>query len=616
MWRSRTFWRLFGTHGVLGLASIAVLGMVIVSRIEQVFEQQGEDSLRARATFLAQVVRGQPAKSAVELQQRIETLDQETGTRITLIDAGGTVLADSQRDPRQNELDNHGSRPEIQEARMHGLGIVKHRHSSTVHQEMMYVALRTDDPQGAVAFVRVALPLGIIEERMAGLLRLVWTAAVLTGLAALVLAFWLAHRQTRPLRELTQAAEKIAAGAYGHKVYTTGHDELGTLAQTFNNMSARLAVQIAQLQEDGQQLRTILSGMVEGVIALDGQQRVLFANERAAQLLGFHTPSAVGRRLWEVVRQRGLQEAVQRSLEGSSPCREELNWGGPAVKRLTLHAARLPGSPARGAVLVLHDTTELYRLERVRQEFVANVSHELKTPLSVIKACIETLIDGAVEDSKHRGRFLEQIADQADRLHALILDLISLARIESGEEMYETQAVDLEEVVTACLDHHRARAESKNQRLEVVPPAEEGPGAWGQTSGQVPSVTPLCCITGQIAAWADEEAVNQILDNLVDNALKYTPAGGAIRVRWWAEAEQACLEVEDTGIGIPEQDLPRIFERFYRVDKARSRQMGGTGLGLSIVKHLVQAMHGSIHATSKLGQGTTFQVRLPRAPSA
>jgi two-component system phosphate regulon sensor histidine kinase PhoR len=389
-------------------------------------------------------------------------------------------------------------------------------------------------------------------------------------------------------------------------------------------MSERLTAQIAQLQEDGQQLRTILSGMVEGVIALDGQQRVLFANERAAQLLGFHTQNPAGRRLWEVARQRGLQEAVQRSLEGPSPCREELNWGGPGVKRLTIHAARLPGSPPRGAVLVLHDTTDLYRLERLRQEFVANVSHELKTPLSVIKACIETLIDGAVEDPKHRGRFLEQIADQADRLHALILDLISLARIESGEEVYEMEAVDLEEVVAACLDHHRARAESKDQRLEVVCPLRPAEANGSSTPGVGPasragpgdSPARLAGSTnGHVAAWADEEAVNQILDNLVDNALKYTPAGGSIRVRWWAEAEEACLEVEDTGIGIPDQDLPRIFERFYRVDKARSRQMGGTGLGLSIVKHLVQAMHGSIHATSRPGQGTTFQVRLPRAPS-
>jgi two-component system phosphate regulon sensor histidine kinase PhoR len=251
-------------------------------------------------------------------------------------------------------------------------------------------------------------------------------------------------------------------------------------------------------------------------------------------------------------------------------------------------------------VLVLHDTSDLRRLERLRQEFVANVSHELKTPLSVIKACIETLLEGAVDDPEHRGPFLEKIDEQADRLHALILDLLSLARIESGAEAFDFQSVPLAPVVAACLEAHRARAEARSLRLEAVPP-----GADDIHAG--PADSPA-----EVSAWADEEAVRQILDNLVDNALKYTPAGGLVRVRWRTEEGQACLEVEDTGIGIPEQDLPRIFERFYRVDKARSRELGGTGLGLSIVKHLVQAMHGTVRASSQVGEGTTFAVRLPR----
>jgi two-component system phosphate regulon sensor histidine kinase PhoR len=255
----------------------------------------------------------------------------------------------------------------------------------------------------------------------------------------------------------------------------------------------------------------------------------------------------------------------------------------------------MPGPLPRGIVLVLHDTSELRRLERVRQEFVANVSHELKTPLSVIKACVETLLDGAMDDPQHRSSFLQQIAEQAERLHALILDILSLARIESGSEALESEAVPLAPLVAACVERHQARAKAKNQLLEAMPPSSP------------PDVN------GDIAAWADEEAVNQILDNLIDNALKYTPPGGRIGVRWRAEDGQICLEVEDTGIGIPEQDLPRIFERFYRVDKARARALGGTGLGLSIVKHLVQAMHGSIQARSRLGRGTTFSIRLPRA---
>jgi two-component system phosphate regulon sensor histidine kinase PhoR len=329
--------------------------------------------------------------------------------------------------------------------------------------------------------------------------------------------------------------------------------------------------------------------MVEGVVALDAQQRILFANDRAAELLEFSPAQAVSRHFWEVVRQRPIQETVTQAMAAAEPSRRELDWTGPTAKSLALYVARLSAKPSDGAIVVLHDMSELRRLERVRQEFVANVSHELKTPLAVIKACVETLIGGAADDPAHRGSFLEQIDEQADRLHALILDLLSLARIESGAAALELGPVVLEHAVADCLERHRGRAEAKQQRLEA---AGDGPAV----------------------AWADAEALDTILDNLVDNAIKYTPNGGRIAVRWSKSGdEHVCLEVADTGIGISERDLPRVFERFYRVDKARSRELGGTGLGLSIVKHLVQLLGGTVRATSRLGEGTTFRVRLARA---
>jgi two-component system phosphate regulon sensor histidine kinase PhoR len=439
------------------------------------------------------------------------------------------------------------------------------------------------------------------------LLALVGAAAGLALLAVFGVSAWVARHFSRPLRELADAAERLGAGGAGN-VFAAGGGEVGRLGRAFNRMSERLATRIAQLEEDRQQLRTILSAMVEGVVALDAQQRILFANDRAAKLLEFPTQAPVGRRLWEVVRQRPLLDVVRRALHSPEPQREELGWNGATAqggRSLTVHAARLPGYPpsntVRGAVLVLHDTSDLRRLERLRQDFVANVSHELKTPLSVIKVCVETLLDGAMEDAHHRVQFVEQIASQSDRLHALILDLLSLARIESGTELFDFQAVPVEPVVRACLERHRPRAEARRQTLSMMAPGGEQPPQPEAAPG-----------AGGAAVWADEEAVDQILDNLLDNALKYTPEGGHIRVGWRAKDGQVCLEVADTGIGIPEADLPRIFERFYRVDKARSREMGGTGLGLSIVKHLAQAMHGSVHAASRLGQGTTFSVCLPR----
>jgi two-component system phosphate regulon sensor histidine kinase PhoR len=614
MWRSRIFWRLFGTYGLLLLASIGVLGAVVFQRFQQHYEQQLQERLRTKTFLVREIVRAHEDQPLAELDARLKKLRQEQLPRLTLIDEHGKVLIDTDSDPAR--MDNHNERPEIVAARASGFGTAT-RTSDTSGLPYGYAAQRIPTTHQGVAYVRIAVPLESIESELASLRRLVWTTAAVTGLLAMALAFYLARRIALPIQELTEGAQSIAAGDYGHKVYASGADEVRKLANSFNHMSERLATQFAQLDEERQQLRAILSGMIEGVVALDARQRILFANERALTLLDLGGQPVMGRKLWEVIRQRGLTELVRRAMAEQEPCREELTWNGPAFRNLTAHAARLQGTVARGAVLVLHDTTELRRLERIRQEFVANVSHELKTPLSVIQACIETLLDGAIDDAEHRGQFLERVAEQSQRLHSLILDLLSLARIESGAEAFTFQPVAVADAVAACLARHRARAESKQQCLQPVGPGED-PEAKEDTAtpaanAQLDSHTSTPD-QRSVVAWADEEAIAQILDNLVDNALKYTPEQGRIRVRWYAEDGHACLDVEDTGIGIPERDLPRIFERFYRVDRARSRELGGTGLGLSIVKHLVQAMHGTVRATSISGQGSTFHVRLPVPP--
>jgi two-component system phosphate regulon sensor histidine kinase PhoR len=438
---------------------------------------------------------------------------------------------------------------------------------------LLSLAGTTQDPQGEAA--------GQARDRI------LWLTALI-GLAGLAVAFWWTRRMIAPLQELAVEAEQIAAGDYGRKVFNGRQDELGMLARSFNRTSERLATQFAQLDEDRQQLRAVLGSMAEGVVAMDARQGILFANERAAQLLEFDSRAAIGRRLWEVARNRAVQELIESALSARQGRQQEFDWPGSQVKTLHVYAAPLPGMPPRGAVLVLHDTTELRRLERVRQEFVANVSHELKTPLAIIKANVETLMDGAIDDKDHRETFLQRIGEQSDYLNALIMDLISLGRIEAGTETFVFQEIPVASIMAACLERRQALAQGKRQVLQIVPPEEP------------------------VAVWADEEAVLQILDNLVDNAIKYTPEEGHIRVRWWAEEEWALIEVRDTGVGIPRSELPRVFERFYRVDKARSRELGGTGLGLSIVKHLIQAMQGNIRADSEVGMGSTFVVRLPR----
>ncbi len=413
-------------------------------------------------------------------------------------------------------------------------------------------------------------------------------AAVVVPASALP-AYLLARRFTRPVTDLTASARRLAAGDFGHRVPTRGGREIAALATALNDLSARLGRSFADLERDREQLRTILSGMVEGVIAFDADQRILFANDRAGQLLDFPPDPPVGRKLYEVTRQRAVQDAAVRGLKGAGPYRDEIDWKGDAERVLAVYVARLPGP---GAVMVIHDITEVRRLERLRQDFVANASHELKTPLANIKSSVEVLLDGAADEPAARAMFLAEIDDQATRLDALVADLLSLARVESGEVRLELEAVPVEDAVHACLDRHRTRAEAKGLRLDGVALAGCPP---------------------ELGVWADAEALGQILDNLVDNAIKYTPAGGHITARWEATPQQVCVEVEDSGIGIPARDQPRVFERFYRVDKARSREMGGTGLGLAIVKHMTSAMRGHVRVASEVGKGTTFRVCLPRA---
>jgi two-component system, OmpR family, phosphate regulon sensor histidine kinase PhoR len=421
---------------------------------------------------------------------------------------------------------------------------------------------------------------------------LAWTGWAIGAVAAAValIAFEdFRRRRERAVGDAAETLRRLTAGKLGHKLYAGGSPALADLARATNAAADTFAGRIDRLEGERSRLLAVLGGMAEGVVALDAGETIVFANDRAGQLLGFSPIQAAGRKIWEVVRLRRLQEVIAIARTASAPVREELELPGPAVRHLAVYVARLNG-PAPGAVLVLQDTSDLRRLERIRQEFVANVSHELKTPLAVIKVCAETLIDGAAADASARGTFLTQIDEQADRLHNLILDLLRLAQIESGTAALEVRAVPLASAVRECLDRHRARAEAKGQKLEVAAP--EGP---------------------PVVARVDEEALDTVLENLVDNALKYTPAGGRVAVRWSVAAEQACVEVEDTGVGIPERDQPRLFERFYRVDKARARELGGTGLGLSIVKHLVQAMGGEVGVRSTVGRGTTFTVRLPLA---
>ena len=418
-------------------------------------------------------------------------------------------------------------------------------------------------------------------------------AAVL-GVALGLLAYR-ASRWAKALDALRKRLEALGEGRPARPVPARAEGPVRRLVRVFDEVAPQLQARLSQLEQDRQQLTAVLGGMAEGVVAVDGRRRLLFANASADRLFGLG-PGSVGRLVPELIRSPQLQDAVAATLAGSEPYRGEIVMGGRDVgvrvlpRVLSVHGTPLPGSPTAGAVFVFHDVTDLRRLERMRQEFVANVSHELKTPLASIKAYTETLLDWALHDEAVNVRFLRRIEEQAERLNQLILDLLSLARIESGQEVYQHGPLALAPVLHSCVESQRDRAEAKGQILSL----DLGP------------------LDGATLVLADEEALRQILDNLIDNALKYTPEGGRVRVACQLENLDVAVEVSDSGIGIPRDDLPRVFERFYRVDKARSRELGGTGLGLSIVKHLVQSIGGQINVESRVGVGSTFTVQLPR----
>ncbi|QDU48246.1 two-component system histidine kinase PnpS [Gimesia panareensis] len=591
MWSSRLFWKLFLVYAGLNIASAIVFVLIVSGRQRTQVVDQVQQRLHDSAVIMRSSVEGVFEQGFSEaLQVKVEKLGTETGTRITLIDMDGVVIADSDQSSLQlvREMENHKNRVEVIKALATGSG-TSERISPTLSEPMKYYALlyrQNGKPEGVV---RVSITMSKIQLEIASIEKLIWSIALVVSFTVMLITYWVVARMIRPLTILTNAAESIANGDYDQKLYFPQHDELGILAQSFNHMSKEMAERVRQLQASGDRLSTVLEGMVEGVIATNERQHVLFANESAGRLLFFSPKEAQGKPLFESVRNHQLQKAVTEVLMTLEPQRMEVELESTSDRILGVTTTPLPGTPCPGLVIVLFDMTELRRLESLRQEFVANVSHELKTPLSSIKAYTETLIRGAMDDPEISKTFLLRIEEQADRLHQLILDLISLASIESGNQVFDIISIDLRPFVESCLVDQQTVAESKQIELVIE---EQEPG---------------------LRVKADEEGLHQILGNLINNAIKYTPEQGRITIRWQLEEGNiVLLQVQDTGIGIEEKHLARLFERFFRVDKARSRELGGTGLGLSIVKHLVQSFNGTIGVTSKVGEGTTFSVRLPR----
>ncbi|QEG32891.1 two-component system histidine kinase PnpS [Bythopirellula goksoeyrii] len=589
MWSSQIFWKLFVASAMLVILAVAACMAIVSGWQEEQFIEQARHRLRDTAKLVREDLGSDLAtENRQQLQEKLRRIGSSTDIRFTIVDAKGNVLADSERDSLSSvdAMENHLARKEFAQASHEGEGQSRRR-SPTLGIPFLYYSLSIRDGDNTVGFVRAALPVVPLNEQVKSTNKLIGLVGLGVALTCLLFAYWLTKRLVSPINVLTDAAEAVAEGRYSERVRIHSNDELGRLARSFEHMSSELGTRETQLRESIERQTTVLEGMVEGVLAVDRQEHVLFANTAAGKKLNFEPDKVAGLPLLEVVRSHELRSLLQQALKSSKPIRGEVAWQTKnSLLTLDVQATQLAGTPPAGVVLVLHDISELKRLEGLRQQFVANVSHELKTPLSSIKAYTETLLNGALEDTEHARQFLTRIDDQTSRLHELILDLLSIARIESGQATLEVTNLLLSKVVRTCLDDFEERSKAGGITLK------------NQVAEQ------------QLRVQADEESLVQILSNLIDNAIKYTPAGGTVTVSSHTEGEIAVIEVTDTGIGIESEHHERLFERFYRVDKARSRELGGTGLGLAIVKHLCQAMQGSISVKSTPGQGSTFAVRL------
>jgi two-component system phosphate regulon sensor histidine kinase PhoR len=579
----------FVIAGVLAARSLA----------EQELAQSGE-ALQVSTNLIALDLRPLVTASSLppipQLQTIVRELSQRARARVTLIDASGRVLADSAvRDGDLAGVENHRTRPEIEQAVATGSG-TDLRASHTTGERTLYRAVRLGDPGAASAplYLRLGLPMTALEHELTILQRNLTLAFGSAFLIAVAMSVWLARSLTRPLSDITAAARQLAGGNLSVAVRTSSRDEVGLLADTLNRMTRELRSKIEELSEDRSQLLAMLTSMVEGVMVLDSKGRILQVNPAWERMFGVTRNEARGRQSSEVFGHPKLNALVSAVLAARTGQEGEILL--PSGRCLNVEASVAGGEQDNEAcaVLVFHDITELRRLEHIRKDFVANVSHELRTPLTSIKGYVEALLDGGKDDPQTSVRFLDIILKQSDRLNLILEDLLQLSKIESGQVQFKQEPLHIGSVIERTIAMIKPLADKKQHRLIA----------------QVDADLPL--ITG------DQERLVQVLANLLDNSIKYTPEGGQITLsarRLLATRTEPGdgveLMVSDTGIGIPEADRPRVFERFYRVDKARSRELGGTGLGLAIVKHIVEGHGGQIHVEANVPSGSRFVVRLP-----
>jgi two-component system phosphate regulon sensor histidine kinase PhoR len=589
MRHSPIFLRLYAGFAIVILFSVMIVGLMVQRQIEQASLRDISNNLTSQAYILQQSFADAGHQSQPQIQRQIVQIGQRIDTRITLLSNVGEVIADSEFSPTQ--MDNHRYRPEVIAAHKNNIGQSR-RYSKTLKKPMLYVAVAVaTNSDNELGYIRTALSTERIDEEINYLRRVIIIAASLTGLIALFIGYWLAMSFARPLKQMTLIAKNYAHGRYQLRIPSHRRDEIGDLARSLNQMADVSAQRFDIIKTERDQLSTILKSMNEGVITVTNHGLITHVNAAACRMLRTSSERCLGHSLKDIDASNHLEQAFTKCQQDETSVERQIQLSGYAFARhYRLHVTLLKQSNEAGAILVLQDVTDVQRIDKMRADFVANASHELKTPITAIRGFAETLLEDDQIEASMQQRFMSKIHGQSIRLSDLVSDLLALSRLENNDEAFNTQ-VNLQQVVQRVCANLQAVAQNQHVNLELSTnhDAQQGP----------------------ILVLGDDQALGQMATNLIDNAIKYTPQGGKISVSLELQSDAAVFSVSDNGLGIDVADQDRIFERFYRVDKARSKSLGGTGLGLAIVKHIAQSHKGHIEIQSQLNQGSTFRVRIP-----